>query len=116
MGDEQWPAPEGVQEGHCLCANLGLDEEVWLDGPVIPSNVRVTVRMDEVEGQVRGSAVSPSEPRTKMGLYWGYQVRVAKSLAAVFDECPHDGGYDLSMGTSERGENLGVSRLPKFAH
>mmetsp|Transcript_113330 Transcript_113330/g.206161 ORF Transcript_113330/g.206161 Transcript_113330/m.206161 type:complete len:109 (+) Transcript_113330:1-327(+) len=41
---------------------------------------------------------------------------MAKSLKAVFDECPFQGGYDLSIGTSERGEALGVSRLPKFKH
>ena len=58
--------------------------------------------------------------------------RLAGSLKAVFDdrssedasdffpavlsteECPWEGGYDLSIGTSERGESLGLGRLPKF--
>lgn len=29
------------------------------------------------------SVVSPEEPRTKGGLYWGYNVRVANSLTEV---------------------------------
>merc|ERR1712232_176679 len=63
-----------------------------------------------------GIPVEPSEPTTRLGLYWGYQSRIAQSLRAVFDECPHEGGYDMSIGTSERGESLGVSRLPKYSH
>eukprot|EP00434_Breviolum_minutum_P037059 symbB.v1.2.032849.t1/scaffold4002.1/size59637/5 len=63
----------------------------------------------------RGVAVEPSEPRTKCGLYWGFQTRLAKSLKAVFEECPF-GTYDLTIGTSERGEVLGMGRLPKFQH
>ena len=30
------------------------------------------------------------------------------------EESPWEGGYDLSIGTSERGESLGLGRLPKF--
>ena len=76
-----------------------------------PDGMRVTVHMDEdsSDDTYRGTAVAPHEPRTKMGLYWGYQTRLAKSLKAVFDECPFDGGYDMSIGTSERGEALGHS-------
>merc|ERR1712151_549060 len=64
----------------------------------------------------RGEPVEPREPTIALGLYWGYQTRIATSLRAVFDDCPYDGGYDLTIGTSERGETLGVSRIPKFQH
>jgi hypothetical protein len=44
---------------------------------------------------------------------------MAESLRAVFDECPYEGGYDVKIGTSERG--LSVDRanfgVPKgFQH
>lgn len=37
------------------------------------------------------------------GTYWGYTVRIAASIKAVFDECPYAEKYDLTIGTSERG-------------
>jgi methyltransferase len=62
-----------------------------------------------------GRVVSPSTPRERDGTYWGYTTRLARSIQAVFDECPyrnHDGddnndkGYDLTIGTSERGDHM----------
>lgn len=32
--------------------------------------------------------MSPSEPREKEGLYWGYSVRLADSLGEVFTASP----------------------------
>ena len=58
--------------------------------------------------------VSPEEPRTKAGLYWGYSVRLASSLGAVFTKCPYKEGYDLTIGTSERGEQVDGIDLPEF--
>jgi methyltransferase len=49
---------------------------------------------------------SPAEPREVKGLYWGYSVRVASSLRNVFAECPFEDGYDLTIGTSERGRDV----------
>ena len=54
--------------------------------------------------QLRTEVVSPAEPREKKGLYWGYAVRMADSLSAVFAQSPYKGGYDLTIGTSERGQ------------
>lgn len=108
--------PKGEQEPG-VWVNCGLKDPVWVVGAEIPSDVRVTVRLEAEEPgdtERRGAACPPEEPRLKMGLYWGYQVRLAKSLKAVFDECPHEGGYDLTLGTSERGEALGMSKMPKF--
>ena len=47
--------------------------------------------------------VPPTEPRNTGGYYWGYTVRQASNLSAIFTECPYAGGYDVSFGTSERG-------------
>ncbi|CDI83948.1 hypothetical protein, conserved [Eimeria acervulina] len=83
---------------------------------------------------LRGEAVSPSEPATKAGLYWGFQVRAASSLREVFrghalgdrqkdkdkdkgkdkgkgkdkDKDREDASalYDCLIGTSERGVSL----------
>jgi hypothetical protein len=33
-------------------------------------------------------------------------VRRASSLSAVFEECTYEGGYDITIGTSERGTPL----------
>lgn len=118
--DKSPAAPKG-EEGQPGCwVYCGFDEPVWIVDQTIPSGVRVTVRLDDDDSQGngarRGAAVAPREPTTKLGLYWGYQTRIAKSLRAVVDECPFEGGYDLTIGTSERGEALGMGRLPQFQH
>jgi hypothetical protein len=67
------------------------------------------------EGKKRiGKVVSPSEPREMLGLYWGYTVRLAKNLGEVFTCCPYEDGYDLTIGTSERGESVDALDLPPF--
>eukprot|EP00421_Protoceratium_reticulatum_P031820 CAMPEP_0168468354 /NCGR_PEP_ID=MMETSP0228-20121227/57663_1 /TAXON_ID=133427 /ORGANISM="Protoceratium reticulatum, Strain CCCM 535 (=CCMP 1889)" /LENGTH=431 /DNA_ID=CAMNT_0008484109 /DNA_START=22 /DNA_END=1314 /DNA_ORIENTATION=+ len=114
---DKCPEPPSGETG--CWVNCGLESPVWVSGQEIPSGVRVTVRLDPEAGSgplTRAAPVAPDEPRTKLGLYWGYQVRVAPALRAVLEECPFEGGYDLSIGTSERGEALGLSGLPKFKH
>eukprot|EP00126_Sphaerothecum_destruens_P003801 Sdes_comp17595_c0_seq1m6844 len=62
--------------------------------------------------------VSPSVPCQKHGIYWGYSVRLASSLSAVLSESPYPDGYDLTIGTSDKGESVleeGFS-LGKFSH
>lgn len=49
----------------------------------------------------RGKVVSPKTVRSELGIYWGYTVRLAKSLHDVFSR-----DYDLYIGTSERGTPL----------
>lgn len=73
----------------------------------IPPKTRVTLRMGDADSSANDGlveVVSPSTPREEGGYYWGYAIREAGCLSAVFTECPFDGGYDLSIGTSERGE------------
>lgn len=53
---------------------------------------------------MEGGVVSPTAPLDEEGIYWGYTTRLASSLNAIFAECPYEGGYDLRVGTSERGD------------
>ena len=69
--------------------------------------------------QAKGTVVSPSAPREDNGTYWGYTTRLAASINAVFDECPFENGYDLKIGTSERGSSSVDERsfaLPTYKH
>lgn len=50
-----------------------------------------------------GEVVSPSLPRKLTGVYWGYSVRVATSFSEVFMKAPYEEGYDLTIGTSDKG-------------
>jgi methyltransferase len=91
----------------------------------IPPDTRVTVKFDSsepprdfpyaknsieigpgTEPVVTGEAEDPSLPRTEAGYYWGYNLRRASSLSAVFTECPFEDGYDVNIGTSERGQSI----------
>lgn len=67
---------------------------------------------------ITGKLVPPTTPTLESGLYWGYQVRIAESLACVFSESPFasEGGYDISIGTSERGVPIEeiLPELPSF--
>ena len=111
-----------VKEGKGSLVNIGLRNEVQIDKTLKP-NIRVTVRLndttDHKQKKLKGVAVSPSEPRTVAGLYWGYSIRAAKSLSAVFSESPFSDGYDLTIGTSDKGEDIDkcVKKIPKrFDH
>ena len=72
-------------------------------------------------GGLPAELARPGAPRDEGGLYWGYTVRLARSLAEVVSGVPHGrgaaaasvgggnggvgggAGYDLTIGTSERG-------------
>ncbi|NXG48410.1 CI114 methyltransferase, partial [Psilopogon haemacephalus] len=123
--DEESPYREGVvldrpsKPGKGSFVNCGMRKDVEIDKKLTPG-LRVTVQLEkpeQPEGKVRkGSVVSSQHPRTALGLYWGYSVRLASCLSAVFSECPFKEGYDLSIGTSERGSPLGQTTLPSFRH
>ena len=108
----------------------GLDCTVYVKD-TIPEKSRVTVKF-EIEGapepgnqdSLIAKVVAPSAPREEAGCYWGYSVRAASSLSTVLTECPFDGGYDLTFGTSERGIPLSDltshpaegKQIPNFNH
>lgn len=82
--------------------DCGLSLPRLISGLDIPQKTRVTVRLDDENTE----AVGPATPREEGGYYWGYTIREAPSLSSIFTECAFDGGYDLSIGTSERGEEV----------
>jgi hypothetical protein len=112
---------DGAGELSCS-VHTGLRKEMKIKKE-LPVGTRVTLRMPAPGANKRlASVVAPRAPREVAGYYWGYNVRVAQSLAAVWSECPHASGYDLSVGASEQGAPLhaagggGPAPLPKFAH
>lgn len=119
---EEWcPYREGVTlalEGQGTGTTLveaGLRIPVIVEDEIPPST-RVTLKFapdaeqastpNSTVKEIRAEAVNPDEPREESGYYWGYNVRRADSLSAVFEECTYDGGYDITIGTSERGIDL----------
>ncbi|RWS31709.1 hypothetical protein B4U80_01460 [Leptotrombidium deliense] len=97
---------ENVNKGF---ANVGLRNDIKIDRALQPG-VRVTVELDIKEGEQKkklsGKIVSPNTPRVTAGIYWGYSVRIAKSLSDVFKHSSFDEDYDLTIGTSEKGDDV----------
>ena len=52
-------------------------------------------------------------------MYWGYQVRIADTLAEVERGSPYDEGYDIKIGTSDKGlllEKIPFQKFEGFKH
>ena len=79
-------------------------------------NFKYFILTADVENKkhLTGSVVAPTTPKENDGIYWGYAVRLANSFSAVFTESPYKSGYDLTLGTSERGEIIDQMELPNF--
>ena len=107
--------------------DAGFSQKITVPGN-IPPNTRVTLKFPTASAPANlqsfdavAAAVTPSLPREEAGYYWGYTVRSASSLSTIFTESPYDGGYDITIGTSERGSLLSSltpspSTLPNFQH
>jgi len=98
--------------------NIGLKSECLVSSSLKPG-LRVTVRLPEGyswDKLIKGTIVSPAEPRAEGGLYWGYTTRIASTLSQVFTGCPHKGGYDIMLGTSEKGTNVEETEIKGFKH
>lgn len=98
-----------VKIGKGSQVNVGLLNDVHVDKALM-AGLRVTVRIP-VEHQSnpkkpRGIIVSPSVPRMESGIYWGYAVRLAKNLTEVLTKCRYKDGYDLTIGTSDKGSSI----------
>jgi len=96
--------------------NIGLKSECLVSTSLKPG-LRVTVRLPEGyswDKVIKGTIVSPAEPRTEGGLYWGYTTRLASTLTQVFTGCPHKGGYDIMIGTSEKGTDVEEAEIKNF--
>jgi hypothetical protein len=64
-------------------------------------------------GVMEGTVVSPTAPRDEDRTFWGYETRLASSINVIFAECAYEGGCDLRVGTSERGD-VSIDDSSKF--
>ncbi|XP_055036872.2 putative methyltransferase C9orf114 homolog [Misgurnus anguillicaudatus] len=123
--DEEAEFREGVvldrpcKSGKGSLVNCGMRKDVRIDKQ-LQAGLRVTVQLNKKYNEDskvhQGSVVAPHVPRTLRGLYWGYSVRLASCLSSVFTECPYKEGYDLTVGTSEKGNNADDITLSPFKH
>lgn len=94
--------------------NIGLLNNAMLDEKLSPG-IRVTCKIrpqqDIKSKKIRADVVPPTQPRADTGVYWGYTVRLASSLSQVITKCPYEDGYDLTIGTSDKGQL--VSDVPE---
>lgn len=112
---------KGREDDKCL-VNIGLHKYFTVPMSLNPG-IRVTVKLREGyefqghrDSSTTGEIVSPAEPRTKAGVYWGYTVRTAPDLTTVFTGSPYKEGYDLTIGTSEKGKDVDEYEMEKFEH
>uniref|UniRef100_A0A087YDJ8 28S rRNA (uridine-N(3))-methyltransferase n=1 Tax=Poecilia formosa TaxID=48698 RepID=A0A087YDJ8_POEFO len=107
------------KQGKGSLVNCGMRKDVRIDKQLQP-DLRVTVKLSKTQNQesrlYKGVVVAPHVPRTEGGLYWGYTVRLASCLSSVFTESPFKEGYDLTVGTSERGSSVDQATLSPFKH
>lgn len=112
--DEDFNFREGVttnkrvKDGKGTYVEVGLLKQVYIDKSLQPG-LRVTVKIiksNPESKKLKGSAVSPDSPQKELNIYWGYSVRIANSVSEVFSKCPYAGGYDISIGTSDKGRSI----------
>uniref|UniRef100_A0A3Q3WAZ2 28S rRNA (uridine-N(3))-methyltransferase n=1 Tax=Mola mola TaxID=94237 RepID=A0A3Q3WAZ2_MOLML len=108
-----------TKQGQGSLVNCGMRKDVRIDKQ-LQAGLRVTVQLNKTQIQeskhYKGVVVAPHVPRTEGSLYWGYSVRLASCLSAVFSESPYKEGYDVTVGTSERGSSMDQTTLPPFKH
>lgn len=124
---------ETQKKKSCSLVNVGIRKTMVEIDRVLTPGIRCTVQFENMaiaymdhtqrkSGQVvRGKVVSPTLPRETDGTYWGYTTRLASSITQIFEDSPYkrDGGYDLKIGTSERGDvtvDEKKFKLPQFKH
>lgn len=110
--------PKGGSLVNCGIRNRPVEIDRALT-PGIRCTVELEIRAYGSASQIKGKVVSPATPREENGAYWGYTTRLAESINDVFDSCPFEGGYDLKIGTSERGDCTVDDKkfvLPTFNH
>uniref|UniRef100_A0AC34RQU6 RNA methyltransferase n=1 Tax=Panagrolaimus sp. JU765 TaxID=591449 RepID=A0AC34RQU6_9BILA len=92
-----------------IVVDVGLQKE--LEIPVnskIPPWTRVTVKLDYSNSKhLAGEISNPQQVAEESGIYWGYSVRIAKSLTDALKN------QDIIIGTSERGTAIGDTDFPK---
>lgn len=97
-----------VKVGKGSHVNVGLLNDVHAD-KVLTAGLRVTVKIpldQENPKKLKGFIVPPDVPRSDTGIYWGYSVRLANNLTEVLTQCPYKNGYDMTIGTSDKGTSI----------
>lgn len=111
--EDKFPFREGVvvtippKPGKGSFVDIGLDKPAIID-KVLEPYIRVTVKLDpktsdSSTNRIYGTAVSPTLPKIETGKYWGYTVRIANSLNEIFTKSSYANGYDVTIGTSDKG-------------
>ena len=129
--------PASQKKGKGSWVNCGIDKDVRVDLNA-PAGQRVTglnhaleiqifeknsisVKFDDEQREdgkyLTGKLIMPDQVREETGTYWGYSLRLAKSLGKIFEDVPeHWGEYDMTIGTSERGKNIDNVPFKPFKH
>ncbi|KAK6638054.1 hypothetical protein RUM44_008479 [Polyplax serrata] len=97
-----------VKNGIGTFVDVGLKKEVLVDKTLQPK-LRVTVKINPSKPEskkIRGIVVAPDTPEKELNTYWGYSVRIAHSISEVFSKSPFKDGYDLTIGTSDKGKSV----------
>lgn len=97
-----------VKLGKGSHVNVGLLNDIHVDKG-LTAGLRVTVKIppdQENAKKLKGYVVPPDLPRSDTGVYWGYSVRLANNLSEVFTHCPYKNGYDMTIGTSDKGTSI----------
>lgn len=119
---------DGVIVGTSTTKDKNTYVEVGLPYPICITNspeapleqgMRTTIRFQSLEQPegwpnlsqrqcetLEAAPCTPALPREEGGYYWGYTVRRAASTSKVLTECEFAGGYDYTIGTSERGVDV----------
>jgi len=114
-----------VKENEGSWCNIGLLKDCKINQK-LQEKTRVTVKLNEKNfgdnnlKNFSGNAVSVSEPKEKLKLYWGYLVRIANNFEEVFRQSSFNGEkYDFIIGTSDKGNNykdVNYSEYRDFKH
>ncbi|KFY30543.1 hypothetical protein V493_01845 [Pseudogymnoascus sp. VKM F-4281 (FW-2241)] len=105
--------------------NCGLPNGILASIPdPIPKSTRVSLKLSSQtpsgdKTSIPAEVVAPSEPREEIGQYLGYETRTSPSLVSLFEDCPYDGGYDISILVSDSdGDDAGSisAANSKFQH
>lgn len=107
---------ESNEEGTLVDAGI---RPLCLVEKTVQPNTRVTLAVGKQKGHyIQAGVVSSKTPREKLGVYWGYNVRMADKFSKVLTDCPYKTGYDYVIGTSERGTPLSnaISKVPQYKH
>jgi methyltransferase len=96
------------KDGEGSWVNIGLHQDCKINVR-LKENTRVTVKVDQDDfikgGTYSGTVVSSQEPKQN-GIYWGFKLRVIKSLSQAFTNSVFKEPYDLKIGTSDKGTDV----------